>query len=352
MDSPGHCAQFCTYTTIEQDSRDIVHIVSVDKRETRRNSVIMEKECFVQTMDSLLSDLKVKEVVTDAHPQISALLNPQRGKYKEWHIQHSLDIWHAAKSLCKKLHRVAAEKQHRPLQVWIRDIGNHFWYCCKQATTEVEFKQMWIGVLHHIQNEHSWSIGECQHEPLDEASRDKPWIEPGSAAMQALTAVVLDKRWLTLVPKFLNFRTTSDLENFQNHILMYASKRMAYTPLVYKTRTLLAAIDYNKHNRRAPAVSKTGHKMYRRSYNKKSSSWSVHTVKEKKQYSYIPEIQKAILARRLRSGTGLPRKIQMRPNDPRRLGLVSSAEPPPSTEELVQRHVSRGDLATHSPEAE
>ena len=56
-------------------------------------------------------------------------------------------------------------------------------------------------------------------------------------------------------------RTTSDLENFQNHILMYASKRMAYTPLVYKTRTLLAAIDYNKHNRRAPAVSKTGHKM-------------------------------------------------------------------------------------------
>lgn len=91
---------------------------------------------------------------------------------------------------------------------------------------------------------------------------------------------------------------------------------------------------------------------YRRSYNKKSSSWSVYTVKEKKQYSYIPEIQKAILARRLRSGTGLPRKIQMRPNDPRRLGLVSSAEPPPSTEELVQRHVSRGDLATHSPEAE
>lgn len=33
----------------------------------------MEKECFVQTMDSLLSEIKVKEV--DAHPQISALLS-------------------------------------------------------------------------------------------------------------------------------------------------------------------------------------------------------------------------------------------------------------------------------------
>ncbi|KAK7156999.1 hypothetical protein R3I94_006910 [Phoxinus phoxinus] len=75
MDSPGHCAQYCTYTTIEQDSRDIVHIVSVDKRETNRNSVIMEKECFVRTMDALLTEIKIKEVVTDAHSQITALLS-------------------------------------------------------------------------------------------------------------------------------------------------------------------------------------------------------------------------------------------------------------------------------------
>ncbi|CAL8293151.1 unnamed protein product [Arctogadus glacialis] len=40
------------------------------------------------------------------------------------------------------------------------------------------------------------------------------------------------------------------LESFQNHVLMYAAKRMGYTPFVYKTRTLLAAIDYNKHNQR------------------------------------------------------------------------------------------------------
>jgi len=56
-------------------------------------------------------------------------------------------------------------------------------------------------------------------------------------------------------------RTTSDLESFQNHILMYAAKRMSYTPFVYKTRTLLAAIDYNKHNRRLPARNREGHKM-------------------------------------------------------------------------------------------
>uniref|UniRef100_A0AAV2J9S8 Uncharacterized protein n=1 Tax=Knipowitschia caucasica TaxID=637954 RepID=A0AAV2J9S8_KNICA len=29
MDSPGHCAQFCTYTMIEHETRDIVHISSL-----------------------------------------------------------------------------------------------------------------------------------------------------------------------------------------------------------------------------------------------------------------------------------------------------------------------------------
>lgn len=57
------------------------------------------------------------------------------------------------------------------------------------------------------------------------------------------------------------YRTTSDLENFQNHILMYAGKRFSFTPAVYRTRTLLAAIDYNCHNGRAPARNKDGHKM-------------------------------------------------------------------------------------------
>lgn len=67
LHSAGHCAQYCTYTTTEQES--------LDKRETNRNSVIMEKECFFWTMDLLLPELHIKEAVTNAHPQITALLS-------------------------------------------------------------------------------------------------------------------------------------------------------------------------------------------------------------------------------------------------------------------------------------
>lgn len=95
----------------------------------------MEKECFIQTMDALLPEIHITEVVTDAHPQITALLGKENGckiyildvqmnvfvilkaspstdlkhgKYKAWGLQHSLDIWHAAKNLGKKLRRVSS----------------------------------------------------------------------------------------------------------------------------------------------------------------------------------------------------------------------------------------------------
>ena len=65
-------------------------------------------------------------------------------------------------------------------------------------------------------------------------------------------------------------------------------------------------------------------------------------MKETKQYSYIPELQRAIVKKRLDSGTGLPRKQTMRPDDPRRLGVLAVEQPPP-TAELVRIQVSRGD---------
>ncbi len=75
MDSPGHCAQYCTCTAMENDSQEIISIITVDKRETGRNSVVMEREAFVRTVDRLLEEVKLVEVCTDAHVQISALMS-------------------------------------------------------------------------------------------------------------------------------------------------------------------------------------------------------------------------------------------------------------------------------------
>jgi hypothetical protein len=72
---------------------------------------------------------------------------------------------------------------------------------------------MWVGVLHHVVNEHEWylpysetGISECAHDPLSEATRDKVWMKKGSPAHQALTNIILNKRFLNNVHYYLNFR--------------------------------------------------------------------------------------------------------------------------------------------------
>ena len=75
MDSPGFSAQYCTYTAMDNESKKIMCTVNIDKRETMRNSVIMEKEGFVRAFETLRRELQIEEFCTDAHSQISALFS-------------------------------------------------------------------------------------------------------------------------------------------------------------------------------------------------------------------------------------------------------------------------------------
>ena len=97
MDSPGFCAQYCTYTAMDNDSKKIMSIVNLDKRDTNRNSVAMEKEGFIRTIDALRKDVEVQEVCTDGHLGIKALFSklkcytPIPFSERCWlHIRHSV----------------------------------------------------------------------------------------------------------------------------------------------------------------------------------------------------------------------------------------------------------------------
>ena len=80
MDSPGYCAKFCTYTFMDYETGAILDMAVVDKRETGLKSPNMEVEGFTRLLKSLKqAGVIVEEVVTDAHPQITALMS----KYKK-----------------------------------------------------------------------------------------------------------------------------------------------------------------------------------------------------------------------------------------------------------------------------
>lgn len=68
---------------------------------------------------------------------------------------------------------------------------------------------MWIGLLHHVVNEHVYVLaegnGKCAHGDLEE-DREKPWLAKNSPAHDALCKVIMKKRFLNTVPYYVNFR--------------------------------------------------------------------------------------------------------------------------------------------------
>ncbi|KAL5017769.1 hypothetical protein ScPMuIL_005150 [Solemya velum] len=339
MDSPGFSAQYCSYTAMDNSSKKILTVRTVDKRETQLKSTTMEKEGFQRVMKELKDkQVKVTEVVTDAHISIGALMK------KEYpHIKHSFDIWHAAKNLGKKVVAVS-----RTLQLWSHDIVNHFWYCCQHANTYDEFIDLWASILHHVVNEHEWILpyaidghARCLHGPLTEEERTKEWLSKGSQAHGALRKLVLDDRFLGKVSYFLNFRSTAELENFHQLVLMYCAKRFSYTPPVYNARILLAAMDYNENVEKPVKRNKDDSIRYQRNFNKKSGRWAVHPVKEKKTYAHVEQLLETVAENRLADKAGMGKKAVLASTDPRNIRKTIAPVTPPPTSQLVETQKSR-----------
>ncbi|KAL7405340.1 hypothetical protein ABVT39_027446 [Epinephelus coioides] len=91
------------------------------------------------------------------------------------------------------------------------------------------------------------------------------------------------------------FMSTAELESFHIHILMYASKCFCFSPPMYAARVMLAGLDYNHHVDRPAKRMADGSIQYGKVYNKKSRKWSLYTLKVEKDYSYIVDLQSAIL---------------------------------------------------------
>lgn len=53
---------------------------------------------------------------------------------------------------------------------------------------------LWVGILHHVCNIHSWAMGSCQHGHLEEFE-GKQWIQTNSSAHKALVGIILSRRW-------------------------------------------------------------------------------------------------------------------------------------------------------------
>ena len=76
MDSPGHSAQYCTYTIMEYESKDILACEILDKRMANLKSASMEKEGLKRGLTKLLNGgILIDEICTDGSTTIAAMIS-------------------------------------------------------------------------------------------------------------------------------------------------------------------------------------------------------------------------------------------------------------------------------------
>lgn len=109
--------------------------------------------------------------------------------------------------------------------------------------------------------------GPCQHGSLED--REKSWIEKevhkylhfsyGHTSLILILSLLKGYSGLLFYVTCVPFRkkiydifywmcgSTAELEPFNNHILMSASKHFCFSPPVYEAQILLAGVNYNHH---------------------------------------------------------------------------------------------------------
>lgn len=60
---------------MEEKTKKILSVITVDKRETERKSTLMEKYAFVKSVEDLKNDVNITEIVTDGHLGITATMS-------------------------------------------------------------------------------------------------------------------------------------------------------------------------------------------------------------------------------------------------------------------------------------
>ncbi len=86
----------------------IVDLEVLHVRETKGNSVQMEKEGLIRVLQRLMKLLDIKDLTTDASTTVINLIKEMKKEHPQLSkLFHSLDIWHKAKNLTKALNKVS-----------------------------------------------------------------------------------------------------------------------------------------------------------------------------------------------------------------------------------------------------
>ena len=178
--------------------------------------------------------------------------------------------------------------------------------------------------------------------PEGTVSDDKPLIQYGSDAYNALKDIVLDAKLMDEMCYCADYMHTYKIESFNSLRLKYLSKRTAFSYSSMVTASMVAALDYNYHLKRDYRVKEDGTPLLHRKFNPRSKRLFVSNVKQAKDYPYVPAIL-ALVRKFATNPECVPEMVRMADFDPATIAptIRGLAETNTPSLELLKEHVSR-----------
>ena len=255
-DSQGHCTKYCTYTSLDVNSKKVVDFKVVSVTEVA-NFNQMEKKGFIKTLTHIEANgIKVDTISNDRHPQIKKEMRVNHGQ-----IDHQFDPWHLTKSVSKKLATASKKSGCNDLAPWTPSIVNHLWWSAESCNRDPD-------VLHEKWLSQSFTMSPIgMNRQATDISTNVNMIDchlsskgkrSGSSqeVLHVLHLSTLQKTrgcsrtlniWYNLFTQ-LPWKYTTPL------YLMYLPKLTHFTHDVMKVVTMLAALDHD-FNVNSPQVS-------------------------------------------------------------------------------------------------
>lgn len=344
-DSPGYSAKYTTYSMLDMQTKVLLDFELVHVSETNNNSVAMEKVGLARIMARLdKAGIKVSTIATDRSPQVKNFLKKTFPA-----VNHQFDVWHFAKSVVKKVHKVAKKKDMETLRQWIPSVSNHLWWSSASCGGNAEMlREKWVSVCHHITNVHTWTgatkFMKCAHGNLEQEDID--WLPAGSAQHLALTKIVTDKKVLEDMGQLTEFRHTGENEVLHNTLLRWVPKRIHFSYEGMRARTQLACLDHNFNTSREQSTTAQGKEKWKMVFPKSKKKWVAKPIYQKKTSAYLHELMVSVYETKEDVTQGkLPECLRLYSGKPFHIPHNIATEEQPDRDEIIQAHQSRMRLA-------
>ncbi|CAN7950014.1 unnamed protein product, partial [Ixodes pacificus] len=343
-DSPGHSADFGTYTLMDVTHNRVFHIELVKSTEVS-SSNRMEKEGLVRAFKSLQEQgVEVGTIVTDRHREVNAYL-----RINHPDVQHRFDAWHFAKGIKKKIDAVSRTKAHEVLRKWKSTIIRHLYWCARTSDGDGDLVlAKWKSIMRHVIDVH------IHQDPLHPACAhgdigNRKWLEEGkpdrgTETFRRLESVLMPAHLLRDIPRISPKEQTYALESFHGILVHFAPKSSKFKYEGMLARTQIAAIHYNFNAERAIKLTADGEEQYAQRWSKADKQWRLIVLKEAAAYGYVSKLIDAVLACVARWPTY---ELAAQAQAAQRVVHATLADrcgPRPSKEEAVKRHRSRFSL--------